>query len=79
MACTGHDDSGDSADMLHSILKEHKVHDRIVIVVVVETFFDIRKQFLIWHNIIESIRAIHTLGKVTEDEIFRIVGEVSIE
>ena len=79
MTGAGHDDSGDTADVFHGILKEHQVHNWVVVVVDCETFVDVGKEFFVGHDIIKSVLTVHTTGEVAENQVFWTVGEVTVE
>lgn len=79
MTRAGHDDSGDTADVFHGILKEHEVHHGIVVVVDCETFVDVGEKLFVGHDVVKSVLTVHAAGEVAEDEVFRAVGEVTVE
>lgn len=79
MTRAGHHDSGDTAYVFHGILKEHEVHDGIVVVVDCEAFVDVGEEFFVGHDVVKSVLTVHAAGEVAEDKVFRAVGEVTVE
>lgn len=79
MPWTGHHNSGDPAHVFHGILEEHQVHHGIVVVVTSQTLLNVGEQFLVWHNVVKSISSVHSAWEVTENQVLRIVWEITVK
>lgn len=79
VAGAGRDDTRDPADMLHCVLEEHQIHDRIVVVVNSKTLLDVGQQLVVGQDIVEPVLSVHAGCKVAENEVFGGVAEVTVE